>query len=93
MLYLIRKKVYRRFAVMMLHISFIVILIGAMTTLVSVCLSDIQPFILRHVFFKKTREKGENLSHGLRPPADNLYHSIDSFKMVDQRTRANEQWL
>ena len=32
MLYLIRKKVYRRFAVMMLHTSFIVILIGAMTT-------------------------------------------------------------
>ena len=32
MLYLIRKKVYRRFTVMMLHTSFIVILIGAMTT-------------------------------------------------------------
>ena len=32
MLYLIRKKVYRRFAVMMLHTSFIIILIGAMTT-------------------------------------------------------------
>lgn len=32
MLYLIRKKVYRRLAVMMLHTSFIVILIGAMTT-------------------------------------------------------------
>ena len=32
MLYLIRKKVYRHFAVMMLHTSFIVILIGAMTT-------------------------------------------------------------
>ena len=31
-LYLIRKKVYRRFTVMMLHTSFIVILIGAMTT-------------------------------------------------------------
>lgn len=32
MLYLVRKKVYRRFAVMMLHTAFIVILIGAMTT-------------------------------------------------------------
>ena len=32
LLYLVRKKVYRRFAVMMLHTSFIIILIGAMTT-------------------------------------------------------------
>ena len=32
MLYLVRKKVFRRFAVMMLHTSFIIILIGAMTT-------------------------------------------------------------
>lgn len=32
MLYLIRKKVFRRFAVMMLHTAFIIILIGAMTT-------------------------------------------------------------